>query len=220
MAISTSTPLKTQSDAEVCKSLRQLDSIGVWTAGMPMLFSLFRPDIVRFGDLAILRGMRMLYHHRKITRALLEKYRRRYSPHGSVASLYHWATAGNAIDGMRDYAPGTAKTLKRRRLPSPLPSPPTFREEGTPAGAGGGSAARCQGFQSYRLRRASARALRRMERRPLRPSRPPFAKGASPSLQQVGERTADVRASSGKVFPPLLIVPVRMRVLDEQGCTV
>ena len=68
-----------------------------------------RPDILSYGDLAILRGMRMVYHHRKITRELFEKYRRRYSPYGSVASLYLWAVAGGVIEGMKDYAPKTVK---------------------------------------------------------------------------------------------------------------
>jgi DNA-3-methyladenine glycosylase II len=69
-----------------------------------MLFSMRRGDIVSYGDFAIQRGMRMLYHHRKISRQLFEKYRRRYSPYGSVASLYLWAIAGGAIEGMKDYA--------------------------------------------------------------------------------------------------------------------
>jgi DNA-3-methyladenine glycosylase II len=64
---------------------------------MLMLFSMQRPDILSYGDLAIQRGMRVLYRHRKITRQLFEKYRRRYSPYGSVASLYLWAIAGGAI---------------------------------------------------------------------------------------------------------------------------
>jgi DNA-3-methyladenine glycosylase II len=46
----------------------------------------------------------MLYHHRKINRLLFEKYRRRYSPYGSVASLYLWAIAGGAVVGMKDFA--------------------------------------------------------------------------------------------------------------------
>ena len=55
---------------------------------MLMLFSLQRPDIVSYGDLAILRGMRMLYRHRAITPQLFARYRRRYSPYGSTTSLY------------------------------------------------------------------------------------------------------------------------------------
>ena len=37
---------------------------------MLLLFNLGRPDILSFGDLAIQRGMRMVYHHRKITREM------------------------------------------------------------------------------------------------------------------------------------------------------
>lgn len=92
-------------DDEVCKELIQLDGIGVWTSEMLMLLSMQRPDVLSYGDLAIIRGMRMLYHHREISKPLFEKYRRRYSPYGSVASLYLWAIAGGAIEGMKDYAP-------------------------------------------------------------------------------------------------------------------
>jgi DNA-3-methyladenine glycosylase II len=96
--------LHAMSDAEVCKELAAIDGIGIWTAEMMMLFSMQRPDILSYGDLAILRGMRMLYRHRKITRELFEKYRRRYSPYGSVASLYLWAIAGGAVKELKDHA--------------------------------------------------------------------------------------------------------------------
>lgn len=103
--------LTEKGDDEVIAALSDLKGIGVWTAEMLMIFSMQRPDILSFGDLAIQRGLRMLYHHRKIDRALFEKYRRRYSPYGSVASFYIWAVANGAIPGMKDYAP--AKKLKR-----------------------------------------------------------------------------------------------------------
>ena len=89
-------------DAEVCRILSSLDGVGVWTAEMLMTFSMQRPDIVSYGDLGIQRGMRMLYRHRAITRPLYEKYRRRYSPCGTVASLYLWAIAGGALEGVTD----------------------------------------------------------------------------------------------------------------------
>lgn len=92
-------------DEEAIAALSGLKGVGVWTAEMILLFCLQRPNILSYGDLAILRGMRMVYHHRKIDRALFEKYRRRLSPYCSVASLYFWAVAGGAIEGMRDYAP-------------------------------------------------------------------------------------------------------------------
>ena len=89
-------------DAEAIRSLVSLRGIGVWTAEMILLFCLRRPDIFSFDDLAIQRGLRMVYHHRAIDRGLFEKYRRRYSPCGSVASLYLWAVAGGAIPEMED----------------------------------------------------------------------------------------------------------------------
>lgn len=93
------------SDNEAIRALASLKGIGVWTAEMILLFCLQRPNIFSFDDLAIQRGLRMVYHHRKIDRKLFEKYRRRYSPYCSVASLYLWAVAGGAIPSMKDYAP-------------------------------------------------------------------------------------------------------------------
>ena len=69
-----------------------------------MTFCMQRSNIVSFGDLAILRGMRMLYRHRKIDKVKFEKYRKRYSPYGTVASLYLWAIAGGAIPELTDPA--------------------------------------------------------------------------------------------------------------------
>lgn len=92
------------SDEEAIKSLASLKGIGVWTAEMILLFCLQRPNIFSYDDLAIQRGLRMVYHHRKISRELFERYRRRFSPYCSVASLYLWAVSGGAIPGMKDYA--------------------------------------------------------------------------------------------------------------------
>ncbi len=96
------------SDEEAIKELSSLKGIGVWTAEMILLFCMQRPNILSFDDLAIQRGMRMVYHHRKIDRKLFEKYRRRLSPYCSVASLYFWAVSGGAIPEMKDYAPKNA----------------------------------------------------------------------------------------------------------------
>lgn len=95
---------KTEDD-ELIKYLTTLKGVGVWTAEMILLFCLQRPNVFSFDDLAIQRGLRMVYHHRKIDRKLFEKYRRRFSPYCSVASLYLWAVSNGAIPEMRDYAP-------------------------------------------------------------------------------------------------------------------
>lgn len=97
------------SDSEAIAELVKLDGIGVWSAEMLLLFSMQRQNVFSFGDLAIQRGMRMIFHHRKITRELFEKYRRRFSPYCSVASLYIWAVAGGNYDGYKDYTPLSRK---------------------------------------------------------------------------------------------------------------
>lgn len=103
------------SDEEAIRELSRLKGIGVWTAEMLLLFCLQRPNVFSYDDLAIQRGLRMLYHHRKITRELFEKYHRCFSPYCSTASLYLWAIAGGALPGMKDYAPAkaTAKSKKK-----------------------------------------------------------------------------------------------------------
>ncbi|HWQ80490.1 MAG TPA: DNA-3-methyladenine glycosylase [Anaerovoracaceae bacterium] len=92
--------LQTLPDDEVCKRLCQIKGIGVWTAEMLMTFSMQRPNIMSWDDLAILRGLRMLYRHRTITPKLFARYKRRYSPYNTVASLYLWAIAGGACPGL------------------------------------------------------------------------------------------------------------------------
>lgn len=97
--------LHEKTDADAIAALTSLRGVGVWTAEMILLFSMERPNILSFGDLAIQRGLRMVYRHKAINRTLFEKYRKRYSPYGSVASLYLWAAAGGAVPGMKDFAP-------------------------------------------------------------------------------------------------------------------
>ena len=81
---------------------------------MLMIFSMQRPDILSWDDLAIQRGLRMLYRHRRITPKLFAKYKKRYSPHASVASLYLWAIAGGACASLKDCAPEKNKGAKSR----------------------------------------------------------------------------------------------------------
>lgn len=106
--------LEEMSDNELIHRLSQIKGVGVWTAEMLMIFSMGREDILSWDDLAIHRGLRMLYHHRRITQKLFAKYQRRYSPYASIASLYLWEIAGGAISDMKDYAPLTEAQKKRR----------------------------------------------------------------------------------------------------------
>ena len=90
------------SDEEVIRELTKLNGVGVWTAEMILTFCMQRPNVVSFGDLAIRRGMRMLYRHRQIDRTKFERYQKRYAPYGTVASLYLWAIAGGAVPELTD----------------------------------------------------------------------------------------------------------------------
>jgi DNA-3-methyladenine glycosylase II len=85
--------LASLSDEDVIRQLTLQPGIGLWTAEMFLIFSLERPDVVSWGDLAIRRGMMNLYGLTTLSRDQFERYRRRYSPHGSVASLYLWAVS-------------------------------------------------------------------------------------------------------------------------------
>lgn len=78
-------------DKEVIDTLIQLKGIGVWTAEMLLISSLNRPDILSWEDLAIQRGIMRLYRHKTLDKIRFERYRKRYSPYGSTASLYLWA---------------------------------------------------------------------------------------------------------------------------------
>ena len=82
--------LHRRSDQEIINALTAIKGIGVWTAEMLLIFSLMRPDVVSYGDLAIRRGMMRLYGLKELPRERFLRYAKRYSPYGSVASLYLW----------------------------------------------------------------------------------------------------------------------------------
>lgn len=77
-------------DEVFIKTLCALKGVGVWTAEMLLVFSLCRLDVVSYSDLAIRRGIMNLYGLATLSRDIFEQYKRRYSPYGSVASLYLW----------------------------------------------------------------------------------------------------------------------------------
>ena len=104
--------LQSLSDDDVCKRLCQIKGIGIWTAEMLMMFSMQRIDIMSWNDMAIIRGLRMLYGHTEITKKLFEDYKKKYSPYGTVASFYLWQISHGACDGLVDNAPKMEKNKK------------------------------------------------------------------------------------------------------------
>ena len=77
-------------DAEIIQELVKLKGIGVWTVEMLLIFALGRPDILSYKDLGIRKGIMMLNGLTDLSEAEFETYRKRYSPYGTLASLYLW----------------------------------------------------------------------------------------------------------------------------------
>lgn len=82
--------LHNMSDPEIIEKLSSLSGVGIWTAEMLLINSMERPDIISWGDIAIRRGICKLYGLETLTKEQFEQYRSRYSPYGSVASIYLW----------------------------------------------------------------------------------------------------------------------------------
>jgi 3-methyladenine DNA glycosylase/8-oxoguanine DNA glycosylase len=82
--------LESMTDEEVISLLTVIPGIGVWTAEMLLIFSLGRMNVLSYGDLAIRRGLCKLYGHKTVTKEQFARYKKRYSPYGSRASLYLW----------------------------------------------------------------------------------------------------------------------------------
>ena len=108
--------IRQKSDEDAIRELSALKGIGVWTAEMILLFCMQRPNIFSYDDLAIQRGLRMVYHHRKIDRKLFEKYRRRFSPYCSVASLYLLRSASRRFSASFSVSSFLAKWKRIRWL--------------------------------------------------------------------------------------------------------
>lgn len=85
-------------DDEIIKKLSSLDGVGAWTGEMMLIFSFSRPDVVSFKDLAIRKGMMILYDLSQLSQEKFQQYRERYSPYGTVASLYLWEISRRDVE--------------------------------------------------------------------------------------------------------------------------
>lgn len=82
--------LKNLNDKEVIQALCTLKGVGQWTAEMMMLFSMQRPNILSLGDLAIQKALCRVFAKEKLTKEDGRLYQEKFSPYGSLASLYLW----------------------------------------------------------------------------------------------------------------------------------
>lgn len=82
---------ETMRDEEIIKRLTALRGIGTWTAEMIAQFTLGRPDIFCKYDQALKNGMMKAHGFRTLSDLRFNRYKKKYSPCGSIASLYYYA---------------------------------------------------------------------------------------------------------------------------------
>ena len=104
--------LARKNDTEIIQELVKLKGVGVWTAEMLLIFSLGRPDILSYKDLGIRRGIMMLNGLAELPEEEFEYYRQRYSPYGTLASLYLWRIKDGGLT-VKTPAAKNRRTIKK-----------------------------------------------------------------------------------------------------------
>ncbi len=85
------------SSQEIIDHLVQVKGIGVWTAHMLLIFTLYRPDILPWGDLAIQKGFKEVYGLKQLPdKKRMEKIALPWRAHATAASWYLWRVADEA----------------------------------------------------------------------------------------------------------------------------
>jgi DNA-3-methyladenine glycosylase II len=82
--------LNDMSDAEAIEKLVSLKGVGKWTAEMMLTFSMSRPDVLSYGDLAIRRGIMKLYGLEELSEKEFHNLTDKFSPYRTTAALYFW----------------------------------------------------------------------------------------------------------------------------------
>lgn len=82
------------SSQEIIDHLVQIRGVGIWTAHMLLIFTLYRPDILPTGDLGIRKGFQVVYRLRRLpSHAHMERLAKPWREHASIASWYLWRVA-------------------------------------------------------------------------------------------------------------------------------
>lgn len=82
--------LESMTDDEVIAYLMTIKGVGRWTAEMIALFSLGRPNIFSYSDVALLNSILYFHDYKTLSKKRFESLRKKYSPYCSVASLYYY----------------------------------------------------------------------------------------------------------------------------------
>ena len=86
------------SDEDAIDRLVSLKGVGKWTAEMMLTFSMCRPDVLSYGDLAIRRGIMKLYGLEELSEAEFHNLTDKFSPYRTTAALYFWHYANPKCD--------------------------------------------------------------------------------------------------------------------------
>jgi DNA-3-methyladenine glycosylase II len=82
---------KNMTDDEIREHLIAVRGVGRWTADMFLMFTLYRPDILPTGDLAIQKGFQKVFKLKELPDAqMMERLSKSWSPHRTVACWYLW----------------------------------------------------------------------------------------------------------------------------------
>ncbi|MBU1755223.1 DNA-3-methyladenine glycosylase [Patescibacteria group bacterium] len=83
-------------DEEIREHLVVVKGIGTWTADMFLMFTLYRPDVLPTGDLAIQKGFQKVFGLKSLPDAkTMQKLAQNWKPYRTVASWYLW----RVVDG-------------------------------------------------------------------------------------------------------------------------
>ena len=85
-------------DEDAVNRLVSLKGVGKWTAEMMLTFSMCRPDVLSYGDLAIRRGIMKLYGLEELSEAEFHNLTDKFSPYRTTAALYFWHYANPKCD--------------------------------------------------------------------------------------------------------------------------
>ena len=81
-------------DEEIREHLLVVKGVGRWTADMFLMFTLYRPDVLPTGDLAIQKGFQKLFKLKEMPDPeTMIRLSRSWQPYRTVASWYLWELA-------------------------------------------------------------------------------------------------------------------------------
>lgn len=83
--------IDSMTDEQISKELIKVKGIGQWTADMFLMFTLLRPDVFPYGDLAIQKGFKIFNNMNRLpTLQEMEIKAEQWRPYRTIAAWYLW----------------------------------------------------------------------------------------------------------------------------------